>query len=164
MVKKLFLILMTTMSLSQFSFAQVYEKGSFFTSAGIILGMREERYVNVSSSVIGTFMFDYSFGKHTSIGGILGRSLFDRGTGHFDNSMTVFATRLGFHANAKKNLDPYLNLTFGFVDLNPSYYSSGYNIFGISFGTRYIITQNLGIYADFGIGASILSFGLVDKF
>lgn len=144
--------------------AQAHQKGNTFTNAGIILGLREERFSDISSAVVGFVAMDYAINDHLSVGGFVGKSLFNKEDGLFGISNYLYAARFGIHSGTMENFDPYINFTLGSVAFNTPFSGMSYKIYGINVGTRYFFIKNFGIFADVGIGAGVLSFGLVDKF
>lgn len=167
MIKKVALILITFVLLTGNSkplLAQAHEQGNVFTSAGVIWGIREYRYSNISSNVLGSISLDYALSDNVSLGGVYGKSMFNVESGYLDNSINLYAVRLGFHLSSSDYFDPYINLSLGTIYESNSLYKNSYSIFGINFGTRYLVKKSFGIYTDVGIGAGTVSFGLFDRF
>lgn len=144
--------------------AQAHQNGNTFTSAGIILGLQRQSFSSFSNAAIGFVAMDYAINDHLSVGGLVGKSLFNIDDGSFASSRYIYAARFGIHSGTMLNLDPYINLTLGYVALGGPAREISYNVLGINVGTRYFFIKNFGIFADVGIGAGVLSFGLVDKF
>ncbi len=167
MIKKIVLLLVTFVLLvgnSKPLQAQAHEQGNVFTSAGVIWGVRGYRYSNISSNMLGSIALDYSLSDNVSLGGVLGRSMFNVESGYLENPMNLYALRLGFHLSSSDYFDPYINLSLGTIYQSNSFYKDTYSIYGINFGTRYLVKKSFGIYTDVGIGAGTVSFGLFDKF
>jgi hypothetical protein len=171
MIKKLLLVSITFILLtgdSKYLMAQAHERGNVFTNAGIIWGMRGYNYSDISSNVLANLSMDYALSESVSLGAQYGKSLFNRENGSFDNSMSLYAVRLGFHLSSSDYFDPYINLSLGTMTNNyNSYYGivyDNYTVLGVNLGTRYMFKKSFGIFGDVGIGMGSISFGLVDKF
>ena len=119
--------------------------------------------------------FDFAFHKYMTLGGLVGYSRNDYGSGYSDYSIsyiTVLA-RGTFHplmwlSKLKIPLDPYGVASIGYNKAIPSWTTSAsYSnlILGPSVGARYWFTPGIAVWAESGIGAGLglLSTGIAFK-
>ena len=96
--------------------------------------------------------------------------------GNIDWSAWSLMGRLNLHLGNSKKFDPYWGIGFGYraSSWNFSYSDPNYSetesiksaiplAFETTFGARYLVTKNIGAYAEVGISKAMLQFGLVAK-
>ena len=96
--------------------------------------------------------------------------------GNIDWSAWSLMGRLNLHLGNSKKFDPYWGIGFGYrvsswdFRYSDPNYSETQSLkspiplaFETTFGARYLVTKNIGAYAEVGISKAMLQFGLVAK-
>ena len=153
--------------------AQVYTKGDLDVSAGIGFG----NYIGGGLPV--SIAAEYGISRSISVGGTIGHAYFrDESLDNLHISNTFIGARASWHVTGLFNADlgkwdPYAGLQSGYNHIKVNYGGSDYEdtittgsgiYFGWYLGSRLMLSDQFGLYTEFGYGISILQFGMTAKF
>ena len=172
------------------AFSQAFEQGSNYISAGYGLGTFTgsifsvyENYDDYSNKTLGPIYVKYGHAVSDKVEFGLNFGLTQHDLQFTDLGTTVNIKRVAWSALASLKLhfgdndrfDPYWSIglgyrtaTWDFEYSDPSYQPTTVKSvvplgFETTFGARYLVTDNIGIYAELGIAQSYLQGGLVAK-
>lgn len=135
----------------------VVEKGTNLVNVGV--GINNGALpINVSYDygVVGNLFDDKSA---LTVGGLAGALIGKDATG------VLIGGRLGLHYHFIPKLDTYLSVMLGYDSLDGDKKSSEGNFaWGTHLGARYMFTQKMGAFAEFGYGYSFANVGVVFRF
>lgn len=154
--------------------AKVYENGKSYLNAGIGLGstlVGDITLPPISAS------YEMGFTDKISAGGFVGFALSeeDYSFGTYSYSHIIIGGRGSYHFYNEKDMEAYAGAMVGYNIVSASYESkSGYTASGsasgsdltysVYLGGRYMFTEMLGVYGEFGYGVSYLNVGITAKF
>jgi len=171
--------------------AQAFEKGNNFVSLGYgfpnfntALFKAFDENEGFSYSGIGPIhvKFEHAVSDHFGIGlsinGVSASASYKENNYNyeFNRSSIKFNARVNYHFGEMEKFDPYIGMGFGYgtsrtklttKDPNgsnesfPSFFPIGWES---TIGTRYLLTDNIGIYTEVGLAKSLIQFGGCFKF
>lgn len=128
--------------------------GIGFAGGGLAFGASFEVGVipNLTVGAIGSFRSYSGFGSYYSIGG--------RGSYHFNQLLNIADEKIDLYAG--------LGLVYSGFSYKDSFVSSAYNYGGVGLGLhlggRYFFAENIGAFAETGVGFAPLQLGVTFKF